>query len=214
LPLSGRHFFFWYRGDISFSELKKFIRPEDVDSFIYKSNPDISYQTEVLSEEDIIKYKITFIKQGYTSREEYLKQMSRANIYIAPRKREGVGLSYIEAIAMGHCIIAYDNVTMNEYIEDGVNGYLIGNSHSKTIDFDNVQKITEESRKRAMEGYRNWEKSIPNIISFMKSESPKKTTQIFYPIYRGLYEIEKKIPWWKRTFFRHYIRLRNKYNQQ
>lgn len=62
------------------------------------------------------------------SKEEYLAQTADANVLIAPRKAEGVGLVFLEAMARGCAVIAYDAPTMNEYIEDDVTGVLIGNN--------------------------------------------------------------------------------------
>ncbi|MCL4255131.1 MAG: glycosyltransferase [Anaerolineae bacterium] len=59
-----------------------------------------------------------------TSHEDYLSLLKRANIFIAPRKVEGVGIAFLEAMASGCCVIAYNEITMNEYIQHGQNGLL------------------------------------------------------------------------------------------
>jgi len=46
------------------------------------------------------------------------------DVYIAPRRCEGIGLSFLEAMSRGLCVVAFDAPTMNEYIEDGINGLL------------------------------------------------------------------------------------------
>jgi glycosyltransferase involved in cell wall biosynthesis len=56
---------------------------------------------------------------------EYAKIVNQANIFISPRSSEGVGLTFIEALARGCAVFAYDAPTMNEYIKTGVNGYLL-----------------------------------------------------------------------------------------
>ena len=38
--------------------------------------------------------------------------------------KEGIGLGYLEAMALGKVVVAYDLATHNEYIRDGVNGHL------------------------------------------------------------------------------------------
>lgn len=59
-----------------------------------------------------------------TSYEEYQMLLRRTHIFIAPRRIEGVGVAFLEAMASGCCVIAYDDVTMNEYIQHGYNGIL------------------------------------------------------------------------------------------
>lgn len=67
-----------------------------------------------------------------TTHDEYLSLLNRANIFIAPRKLEGVGITFLEAMARGCCVIAYDHPTMNEYIRHGENGLLFGAGNPRT----------------------------------------------------------------------------------
>jgi glycosyltransferase involved in cell wall biosynthesis len=60
-----------------------------------------------------------------SSREEYLDSTRTANVFLAPRAVEGVGLTLLEAMARGSAVLAFDAPTMNEYVEDGRNGILL-----------------------------------------------------------------------------------------
>lgn len=62
------------------------------------------------------------------SREDYFARTAPANIFIAPRAREGAGMIYLEALARGGAVFAVNAATMNEYIEQGRNGYLFSAS--------------------------------------------------------------------------------------
>jgi hypothetical protein len=55
---------------------------------------------------------------------EHRKILDQANIFLAPRASEGVGLSLLEALARGCAAFAFDAPTMNEYIVHKDNGYL------------------------------------------------------------------------------------------
>ena len=55
----------------------------------------------------------------------YMALVKRANMFITPRNLEGVGMTMLEAMARGCVVLGYDAPTMNEYIQDGVNGLLI-----------------------------------------------------------------------------------------
>ncbi|MEM4619301.1 MAG: glycosyltransferase family 4 protein [Desulfurococcaceae archaeon] len=55
----------------------------------------------------------------------YLKEISKHDFFIAPRYTEGIGLSFLEAMAMGIPVIASDLPTHNEYILNYKNGILI-----------------------------------------------------------------------------------------
>ena len=64
-------------------------------------------------------------------RQDHLEATSAANIVIAPRTSEGVGLTFLEGMARGCCVLGYDAPTMNEYIRDGRNGLLFTGGRSK-----------------------------------------------------------------------------------
>lgn len=169
----GNHFFFWYRGDIGFEEIKKIIKPEDVDDIIYKSTPDpFKKEKEDISNEDVEKYKIKTIKTDFIPKEDYLELLSRCNIYISPRKKEGIGMSLLEAMAMGHVVIGYDDATMNEYLVDNFNGYLFTET-STSIDFRNIDQVRKNSIVSAKEGYTKWKDDKKNIIDFIFSDNKK-----------------------------------------
>ncbi len=53
---------------------------------------------------------------------EYLDMLAAANVFFAPRRAEGIGMSFLEAMAMGLCVVAPRGPTMSEYIENGRNG--------------------------------------------------------------------------------------------
>jgi len=173
IPQDKNHFFFWHRGDIDFEEIKKIIKPESIDSFIYKSTVDPFKKREEVSEEDKVEYKIKTIEADFIPKEDYLELLSRCNIYISPRKKEGIGMSFLEAMAMGHIIIGYDDATMNEYIKDNFNGYLFSED-GKSIDFADANQIRKNSIISAEKGYKRWVEDKKNIIDFISSEYKKK----------------------------------------
>jgi hypothetical protein len=62
--------------------------------------------------------------KGWGSRDEYLRKLSEFNIFFAPRRFEGLGLTVLEAMAMGLCVVAEDLPTANEYLLPLWNGIL------------------------------------------------------------------------------------------
>lgn len=67
------------------------------------------------------------------SRDEHLRAMAPANVVLAPRVAEGAGLVFLESMARGCATLAFDGPTMNEYIQDGVNGTLLRNARWRTL---------------------------------------------------------------------------------
>lgn len=60
----------------------------------------------------------------FDKKSDLIGKIEESAFYMAPRHYEGIGMSFLEAMAMGRCVIAPDTATMNEYITDGVNGLL------------------------------------------------------------------------------------------
>lgn len=62
----------------------------------------------------------------WKSRQDYLRNLGKFQVYFAPRKYEGIGMTFLEAMAMGMCVVAENAPTANEYITSGQNGILYG----------------------------------------------------------------------------------------
>lgn len=126
-----------------------------------------------------------------TSRREYLEMTLRANIYIAPREAEGVGLTFLEAMARGCCVLGFDAPTMNEYIRHGENGLLFKSSFSRLhpaalvrfarrsphrVNVDQPWKrfadaehpaLGEQALRDQAAGHSAWLESLPSFRSFL-----------------------------------------------
>ena len=133
------------------------------------------------------------------SRATYLEMLSQTNIFIAPRKKEGVGVSVLEALAMGHVVIAHDDGTMNEYIENGQTGYLFDAHNPKRIDLANMNTLKSNSQKAALIGFGEWQKEAELIRAFVKTPYEAAQTNLAEKIiYSALYAIKLKIFSWRQ----------------
>lgn len=167
LPKKGNILFFWYRGSIRFEDLKNILNPNQIDKLIYKSNPDPNCPKETINKKDIDDFKIQIIEGGHSTKDEYLRLLSQANVFIAPRKKEGIGLSFLEAMAMGQCVIGNNDATMNEYITHENNGYLFDLKKPKTLDLSNINIVTARSREKNLQGYADWNNDSKKIVDFI-----------------------------------------------
>lgn len=119
-------------------------------------------------------WKITY-SEWFDTKEEMLKTQQQSAIYIAPRLYEGIGMSFLEAMAMGRCVIAPDHPTMNEYIKNGETGYLYDYNNPKPIDLNDIKKIQQNTIKFIEEGYARWEKEKGKILEWIEEKvSPKE----------------------------------------
>lgn len=119
------------------------------------------------TEEQEKKLHITY-SDWFDTRDEMLQVMQQKGIYIAPREFEGIGLSFLEAMAMGKAVIAVDNPTMNEYIEHGKTGYLFNYQEPKAIDLSTVGDVQKNTAAFMQKGYEKWEQEKHTIITFIE----------------------------------------------
>jgi len=187
---------FWDRGDISFDDVKTNICDQKIESTIIKIDRDPSRNNMMPSGKDIKKYNIQ-VMNGHCSKAMYRSLLSKTNIYIAPRRQEGIGMSFLEALASGHCVVAHNNATMNEYIVDRKNG-LLTKYWKKTIDLRDYSNIGKNARNKAKRGYKKWNQQKSEIIGFIqkvhyarKEKIVKK--QVYYRLYKFFNFIFKSI---------------------
>lgn len=106
----------------------------------------------------------------FPNKEDLLKEIQKAAFYIAPREYEGIGMSFLDAMAEGRCVIALNNPTMNEYITDGVTGYLYSLNHTPALEIKNIRQIQKNTIDYITAGYQKWEKEKRKIFEW--SEAP------------------------------------------
>jgi len=92
---------------------------------------------------------------------EYKQALEDSNIFLSPRRTEGIGHPLIEAMARGMCVIAHDKPTANEYIVHGVNGIL--------IDYDSPESVANALRPSGEDG-----------LTLRRAETLGKTARAVY----------------------------------
>ncbi len=149
-----------------------------LDSLILHTYPDFEDdKTLYIPSDNFCKDNNITILHGYQEDKSVIdNHLQKSNIYFAPRVTEGIGMGFLEALTRGMCVVALDQPTHNEYIVDGINGFLADNN-TKCMKFvDNFSKRARECGLRAREncfiGYSKWLKSIPQLKDFVLS-TPK-----------------------------------------
>ena len=161
--------FFWQRhAEINWNIVKKLMEGNDINSVTIKNTPDPYQKIDMPSPDDINKYNIKIINR-WLEKKDYFELMSRCNVFIAPRRYEGIGMGFLEAIASNMIVIAPDSPTMNEYIVNGQTGYLYNFNNPRAIKIDPtiIKNITEYSRA----GYLRWSKNKYDILADIEKQS-------------------------------------------
>lgn len=87
-------------------------------------------------------------------------------IAIASRYSEGIGMGFLELMAKGVCVVAFDLPTHNEYIINGFNGILFNNRLE--VDLSNWNRIGKMAYLSCVKGYASWELDKKEIVGFIK----------------------------------------------
>ena len=122
---------------------------------------------EFIEPSNRIKDKIEY-STWYDKKEDMLKDIQKAGIYIAPRHLEGIGMSFLEAMAMGKCVVAPNLPTMNEYIKHNETGILYDLKNPKPLNEFDGKSLGEKSYNYIKQGYAIWEKEKFNMLDWME----------------------------------------------
>lgn len=165
----------WERGEAKFELLKKLFGPGDLKKIILFRHPEENIAYKEISSADMASYHVNIMSTPFLPKEEFLAMMKEVGTVVAPRKKEGIGMSFLEPLAMGKCVIAHNDATMNEYIMNGVNGLLIDFDNPRKLDIDAVCHI--HSRMTNLSNYRQqWVTDQEKIIDFIKNSKVTNLT--------------------------------------
>ena len=165
----GLHGFFLARraDQISLSTIFILIDKYSFDSLHihFFKDPD-SPEFEKISDELRNRHHIT-TSTWFDNKDDYYKQLEKANIFFAPRLQEGFGQSIMEALSRGLCVVSPDTGAMNEYIRDGINGLLYNHEKPRPLVFENIESLCLNSYKTVEYGFEKWKQQEKEIVDFI-----------------------------------------------
>lgn len=120
----GLKAFVWRRSlSLNVDCLFRSLKDIGVKTIIFRDLPDASLSDEY-RDKVFDGINVRYVNKWFATHEDYLESILTCDVYVAPRLYEGIGLSFLEAMGLGLCVMAPDQPTMNEYIIDGYNGVL------------------------------------------------------------------------------------------
>jgi len=169
------HGFFWQRNnDITWQHIRKLIEGAPFTSFhLHLAIDPMWYKAVLPTHEEMRNYNIT-VSQWFDKKEDYLKTLSGSNVFFAPRLYEGIGMPFLEAMAMGIVVVAPGHPTMNEYIIDGENGLLYDPDHITPLDFSNIFQISLKAATLSELYSAEWKSQRTALLRWVNSETPGK----------------------------------------
>ncbi|NIT04305.1 glycosyltransferase [Candidatus Saccharibacteria bacterium] len=190
----GHTLFYWNRvGLVGPNFLRKLCESLEIRKFLFKPvlDPRISSDKYYTLPRKLGSTEVVTIGSTKTH-QEFLRLIEPANIVLAPRLTEGVGMVFLESMSRGCAVIANDGSTMNEYISSGRNGLLLrGGEFSllrriakrfipkaspfllsdsqpwrKMAEID-FQILGNKAREDHRTGYNKWQKSLEEYADFV-----------------------------------------------
>jgi len=136
-------------------------------SLISDSEPDSVHGNDVVN----LTYK-TEISEWSPIRDDYQTALHQSHVYFAPRLLEGIGMSFLEAMALGLCVVAPNSPTMNEYIIHDVSGFLYDIRHPllRQISAQEARNAGLTAREMVIDGRVRWRRDAERIEAFIEGE--------------------------------------------
>lgn len=206
---NGLRGFFWPRtAAIGWRTVSGLIGGTAFDSMHLHWTPDVSGDNLSFPFDEANERGVRLeVSSWFQGAEEYRAILSKSTVFFASRVAEGIGMSFLEAMAMGLCVVAPRAPTMSEYIEDGVNGLLYDLDRPEPLDFSNVANLGQAARLSCQTGRTHWINSAPQIASFLEEPAPGYTpklhpivmmkgrgTVVARKIYRFMKRVTRKAP--------------------
>jgi Glycosyl transferase family 2/Glycosyl transferases group 1 len=167
---SCRRGFFWPRvGAVAWPHIRTLVGDASFSSFHLHMSLDPGAEHEPQSAplpEEVTALNLT-TSTWFESADAYRAVLANANVFFAPRLSEGIGMSILEAMAMGICVVANNMPTMNEYIVSGVNGMLADLSNPSPVDLSRFDALGRRARDSVIAGYERWQNQMPCIRQFV-----------------------------------------------
>jgi len=176
--------FFWDRGRIKIDDWLHLFDQEDINQIVYFPKADPG--TKIVNNDNLIKkknYNINLIDKKFLPKSEYLSLFEKCNVFIAPRKKEGIGITIVEAISKGMFVVGYNDSTMNEYVSDEKVGFIFDEKTTEKINTKDIIENYEYRKKYAELSYNKWIQSKKKIIPLLKQETKIVKKIHFFPLF-------------------------------
>jgi len=172
--------FFWYRNDLKLNDWIHLFDLSKVNKIVYLDLPDPGRKSENIDKIMLNKYKIQLVKpNSFIKKNEYMEYVKNCDVFISPRKQEGIGMGFLEALSMGKYVVSNDDCTMNEYLTDKKIGFLIKKKNKELIDYNDIVNNVNYRVQFAQNGYLQWIKQKNEILNFFSINLKKKKKNLF-----------------------------------
>ena len=178
-PKKKINIFFWYRNDIEVDDWINLFNPKIVNKitiFDIKSQNKIKITDKIKS-----NFQIKYIRKNFLKNNTFIKIINKNDVFIAPRKKEGIGMAQVEALSQGKYLLGFNDSTMNEYIKNEKIGFLFPTNKKINIKF--IKKFFNYRVTDNNSNYNKWQKDRLKILKFFNKRNNRTKNINFFSIY-------------------------------
>ncbi|MDD5556435.1 MAG: glycosyltransferase [bacterium] len=157
--------FFWYRSPaIGWEGVKAAIGDFPLARIFIKNNPDPGYEKITIPALDRRRWRIE-VCDSFLPGDEYGRVLAAHNINVASRAVEGIGLTTLEMMRRGYCVVALDRPTANEYITHGKTGILM--REIGPVGLERYAEIGRAARETVRVKSAEWRQRVEDLVSYI-----------------------------------------------
>lgn len=135
---------------------------------VHDSPDDEDCISESYMQRSMTNYKLT-TSEWFKSSDDYSRLLDASNVFIAPRRSEGIGMAFLEAMSRGFLVLASDDATHDEYVSNWVNGILFNPDNVGYTDLHGQAAVLGRMAwKTAQLGYEKWIDSQAGLLEFIR----------------------------------------------
>jgi hypothetical protein len=174
LPEFGKlRVFLWQRRPtegINLSLVERLLGPQIDSLHIHDSADDPEIDTAPFMRRNVNSYSFTS-SRWFQSSAEYLDLLDQANVFVAPRRSEGIGMAMIEAMSRGMVVLASDWPVHDEYISNWINGVLFNPDAPGqfTLTRSDAERLSDMASRTVAIGHEMWRNNLPGVVNFIRS---------------------------------------------
>jgi hypothetical protein len=111
----------------------------------------------------------------YPKKSDLIAKLREFNVFFLPREREGIGFSFLDAMAIGLIPVGFDQPTFNEYVVNGINGVIV--EKTSRMDLPELSSMAAWMEHYLRKGRANYERQLQGLAGFLlKKVSPPPST--------------------------------------
>ena len=106
------------------------------------------------------------VSTWFDKKQDLIDLIDRANLYISPREYEGIGMSFLEALARGQVVIGCKRSTYTDYVTHEINGLVTDfNEPLRSYSDAEFEAMSRRALEGVEEGYARWRDNQSRLIA-------------------------------------------------